>query len=162
MDLGATAKAWCADRAARTAADVTGTGVVVGLGGDLSVAGDVPQRGWQVRIADDHRSRFDEPGGPTVSIFGGGVASSGTSVRRWSRGAHALHHIVDPSTSCSAADWWRTVSVAAASCTDANIASTAAIVLGGAAPAWLDERRLPARLVRADGDVVVVGGWPPD
>jgi thiamine biosynthesis lipoprotein len=160
IDLGATAKAWCADRAARAAADNTGVGVVVGLGGDLSVAGDVPPGGWQVRIADDHRASIDEEGGQTVSILGGGVATSGTSVRRWTRAGQSLHHVVDPSTGRPAAELWRTVSVAARSCADANIASTAAIVLGSNAPRWLAERGLPSRLVRVDGDVTVVGGWP--
>jgi thiamine biosynthesis lipoprotein len=52
------------------------------------------------------------------------------------------------------------VSVAAASCLDANTASTAAVLLGEAAPEWLSERRFPARLVSVDEDVVTVGGWP--
>jgi len=52
------------------------------------------------------------------------------------------------------------VSVAAASCTDANIASTAAIIRGRAAPAWLTGLGLPARLVSADGQVQTSGGWP--
>ena len=34
------------------------------------------------------------------------------------------------------------------------------LVLGDAAPAWLDERGLPARLTRHDGLVTFVGGWP--
>jgi thiamine biosynthesis lipoprotein len=46
------------------------------------------------------------------------------------------------------------VSVAAASCVDANVASTAAILRGERAIAWLDELRLPARLVRHDGSTV--------
>jgi thiamine biosynthesis lipoprotein len=55
---------------------------------------------------------------------------------------------------------WRTVSVAAATCVDANIAATAAIVRGEDAPSWLEELRLPARLVSRDGEVVTVAGWP--
>jgi thiamine biosynthesis lipoprotein len=55
---------------------------------------------------------------------------------------------------------WRTASVAAATCAEANIASTAAIVLGPDAPSWLAEQGLPARLVALDGSVVVQGGWP--
>jgi thiamine biosynthesis lipoprotein len=43
---------------------------------------------------------------------------------------------------------------------DANTASTAAIVLGAAAPDWLRHRRLPARLVGVGGDVVTTPGWP--
>lgn len=43
LDLGATAKAWAADRAARTLAAVAGCGVLVSLGGDTAVAGS-PRR----------------------------------------------------------------------------------------------------------------------
>jgi thiamine biosynthesis lipoprotein len=81
-------------------------------------------------------------------------------VRRWATAAGELHHILDPRTGRPANSPWATASVAAASCVDANTASTAAIVLGDAAPAWLADRQLPARLARVDGDVVVVGGWP--
>ena len=52
------------------------------------------------------------------------------------------------------------MSVTAATCVDANTASTAAIVLGGDAPAWLAARRLPARLVNHDGRTQTVAGWP--
>jgi thiamine biosynthesis lipoprotein len=55
---------------------------------------------------------------------------------------------------------WRTVSVAAASCTDANIASTAALVRKRAATAWLADLGLPAMLVDWSGEVTRVGGWP--
>ena len=54
------------------------------------------------------------------------------------------------------------MTVAAASCLHANAASTASIVLGQAAPGWLAERRLPARLARPDGTAVCVAGWPAD
>jgi thiamine biosynthesis lipoprotein len=160
IDLGATAKAWCADRAAVAAHRRTGRGVVVGLGGDLACAGQPPEDGWRVYVADDHRAPVDDPGGQTVTIIGGGIATSGTSVRRWSRGGRPLHHVVDPTTGQPASECWRTVSVAAGSCTDANVASTASIVLGAAAPAWLAARKLPGRLVATDGLVMYVGGWP--
>ena len=52
------------------------------------------------------------------------------------------------------------MTVAAASCVDANTASTAAVVLGAEAIGWLAERDLPARLVAVDGSVVTVCGWP--
>ena len=50
--------------------------------------------------------------------------------------------------------------MAAATCADANAASTAAILLGDAAPAWLRAAALPARLVARDGTAVRVAGWP--
>jgi thiamine biosynthesis lipoprotein len=54
------------------------------------------------------------------------------------------------------------VTVAASSCVDANVASTAAVVLGEDAPRWLAARGLAARLVRDTGEVAYAGGWPED
>ncbi len=158
LDLGATAKALCADRAVTRVAAATGTGVLVGLGGDLSTAGAPPDGGWIVQLTDDHAVSL-EAGGPAVSILSGGLATSSTTVRRWERGGRSYHHVIDPKTGGSAEEYWRTVTVAAASCVDANIASTAAVVLGPVAIDWLDDRSLPARLVHVDGHVLTAGGW---
>jgi thiamine biosynthesis lipoprotein len=159
LDLGATAKALAADRAAQSAAALAAAGVLVNLGGDLAVAGDPPERGWPVRVTDDHAAPFDAPG-QTVSIVSGGLATSSTAVRQWTNGTERLHHIFDPRTGSSAAVVWRTVSVAARSCVDANVASTASIVRGKSAPAWLQSAGLSARLVSHGGSVLYVGGWP--
>ena len=157
LDLGATAKALACDRAATAAAAVAG-GVLVGLGGDIAVAGEAPAGGWPVRIADDHATPLDAPG-PTIALVSGGLATSSTTVRRWYSGATELHHLVDPRTGRPAVSRWRTVSVAAKTCVDANVASTASFMLEDA-PAWLAERRLPARLVSVDGEPTRVAGWP--
>jgi thiamine biosynthesis lipoprotein len=161
LDLGATAKALCADRAARAVAKATGSGVLVSLGGDIAVTGDAPEGGWSVRVTENHAAGPDGPG-QTVLVSSGGLATSSTTVRCWVRGDRRLHHLVDPATGQPAASCWRTASVAAGSCVDANIAATAAIVMGRAATAWLAARRLPARLVGADGRVVLAGAWPVD
>jgi thiamine biosynthesis lipoprotein len=71
-----------------------------------------------------------------------------------------MHHIIDPATGTPARSRWRTVSVAAGDCTDANVATTAALVRGDSAAAWLAELGLPARLVGWDGHVSTLGGWP--
>jgi thiamine biosynthesis lipoprotein len=161
LDLGATAKALCADRAAAGAAFAVGPGIgiLVNLGGDIAVAGPPPDGGWVVQVAHDHAEPLDA-GGPAFSITSGGLATSSTSVRRWTRGGRDLHHLIDPATGGPAVEFWRTVTVAAASCLDANIASCASIILGAAAPGWLEARRLPARLVGPGGRVTTVGGWP--
>jgi thiamine biosynthesis lipoprotein len=159
LDLGATAKAWAADRAAHRIAAAARTGVLVSLGGDVAVAGAAPNGGWPVRIADDHAAPLESPG-PVVAISSGGLATSSTVVRRWPTDEGEAHHILDPRTGRPAVTPWRSVSVAAASCVDANVASTTAIVLGEPALEWLVGRELPARAVRRDGSVVTVGGWP--
>jgi thiamine biosynthesis lipoprotein len=160
IDLGATAKALAADRAAEAAYAETGAGVLVNLGGDVAVAGPAPAQGWPVLVTDDHRTPVDAQRGEAVAIHSGGLATSSTTVRRWHTADGDVHHIVDPRSGAPAPGIWRTVSVCAASCVDANTASTAAIVRGAVAPAWLQSLRLPARLVRADGHVVRTDGWP--
>ena len=159
LDLGATAKARAADRCAAAIAGQLGCGVLVSLGGDIAVAGPVPAGGWRIRVTDDHAAGPDAAG-QTVSITSGGLATSSTTVRAWARDGRRMHHIVDPATGEPARSCWRTVSVAAGSCTDANAASTAAIVRGDAAIRWLEDLSLPARLVREDGSVAVIAGWP--
>jgi thiamine biosynthesis lipoprotein len=158
LDLGATAKALAADRCARSAAASTRCGVLVSLGGDISIEGEAPVGGWSVGVADSHLDR-GEPG-ETVRVASGGMATSSTTFRRWTRGGETVHHVIDPWTGRPAREVWRTVSVAARSCADANTASTAAIVRGEAAAAWLEELGLPARLVGRDGGVVRTTGWP--
>lgn len=160
LDLGATAKALAADRAAeRALRRSAATGVLVNLGGDIATAGASPPGGWPVRVADSHRAGADEPG-QALALASGGLSTSSTTVRRWRRRGEEAHHIVDPRTGAPADEHWRTVSVAASTCVDANIASTAAIVLGAPAPAWLADARLPARLVTVAGEVQVTAGWP--
>jgi thiamine biosynthesis lipoprotein ApbE len=164
LDLGATAKAWAADRSAARLAAALGCGVLVSLGGDIAVAGETPPGGWRVRVQDVTGRPEDPPVGPSavVAIRDGGLATSSTTARRWRRGGDVLHHILDPRTGLPAPPCWRTVSVAAASCADANTASTAAIIRGRDAPGWLTSLGLPARLVDEAGNVHTVAGWPAD
>jgi len=159
LDLGATAKALAADHAAAAASASVEGGVLVSLGGDISIGGPPPERGWQIRVTDDHRSELTAPG-QWIALTGGGLATSSTTVRRWKTDGGSAHHLLDPATGRPAAGPWRTVSVTAASCLDANIASTAAIIRGEGAREWLESLRLPARLVRLEGGAVHVAGWP--
>jgi len=157
LDLGATAKALAADLTADAIYTQLGTGVLVNLGGDVAIAGQAPRGGWRIGV-EDGVTTADEP--HCVAVEAGGVATSCPAVRGWRRGDRDLHHIVEPSTGQPAEIYWAAASVAAATCVDANTASTAAIVRGRAAQQWLQDLRLPARLVTPDGRVVTTGGWP--
>ena len=159
LDLGATAKALGADRAARAAHAATASGVLVSLGGDIAMAGRPPEGGWPVWITDDHAADLEAPG-QSITVHGGGLATSTTTVRRWQRGGLPVHHIVDPRTGAPADSPYRTISVAAATCVDANTASTAAIVRGRRGADWLESTGLPSRLVTHDGVVVHLNRWP--
>jgi len=162
LDLGATAKAWAADRSAQRIGRELGCGVLVSLGGDIAVAGQVPTGGWSIRVQDitgDPSSPAQGPSG-VIAIRAGGLATSSTSARRWQRGGDLMHHILDPRTGRPADSDWRTVSVAAGSALDANIASTASIIRGRSAVGWLAKLGLPARLVAVDGSVTTLAGWP--
>jgi thiamine biosynthesis lipoprotein ApbE len=160
VDLGATAKALAADLAAAAALGAAGSGgVLVSLAGDIAVAGEPPEEGWLIQASEDSNAPI-EAGEETISIRSGGIATSSTTVRRWTRGGAVLHHIIDPATGLPVDGPWRTASVVAATCVDANIASTAAIVMGTAAVPWLEAHALAARLVGRDGRVTRVAGWP--
>ncbi len=157
LDLDSTAKAATVDRAAARIAAAVGSGVLVCIGGDLAVAGPPPAGGWSVGV-DDVSGADDSPA--VVAVTSGGMATSGTVARSWVHDGRPVHHLVDPRTGAPAESPWRTVSVAAATCTDANIAATGALILGAPAPQWLAGAGLDARLVSHEGGVVVTGGWP--
>jgi thiamine biosynthesis lipoprotein len=158
LDLGATAKAWAADRAARAISDELGCETLVSLGGDVAVR-NAPAQGFTVGIAD---VTGDNSTTVAVQITSGGLATSGIGRRQWRLGPYRVHHLIDPDTGLPVDPFWTTVSVAAGSCVDANTASTAAMVKGATAEMWLEERALPARLVRTDGATRTVADWPAD
>jgi thiamine biosynthesis lipoprotein len=151
-------KAFAADLVAGSIARAVEVDCVVSLGGDVAVGAvqDSPGHPWQVAIAE---APGDDPA-QVVVVDRGGMATSTTTHRRWRSGGTTVHHLLDPRTGRPVERSWRTASVAGASCVAANTASTASLVLGAAAPEWLTERGLPARLVARDGSVTVVGGWP--
>jgi thiamine biosynthesis lipoprotein len=174
LDLGATGKGLASDLAMVAAlaairdghgagsggsAESGPGGVLVSLGGDIAVGGTPPDGGWRILIAEDSETPSDAAG-EVVAIETGAIATSSTTVRRWRRGERTLHHLIDPRTGGPVESPWRTASVVAATCVDANTAATAAIVMGSAAPAWLAAMGLPARLVALDGSVTRLGGWP--
>ncbi|GAA1458664.1 FAD:protein FMN transferase [Williamsia maris] len=156
LDLGATAKAVAADLAADVIADEIGCGVMVSLGGDIAARGETPTGGWQVTVDDG-------PGEPRTQIALQGdcaVATSSTLHRRWRHRGTSMHHIIDPATGLPAEVRWRTVTVVARRCVDANTVSTACIVKGDAGADWVAATGLPARLIAADRSVIGCNGWP--
>lgn len=158
LDLGATGKAWAADVIAQTIAAELGVALIISIGGDIAVAAPEGQAAsWPVEVTEHP----DRPG-PTqlVALSEGGLATSSTQVRRWSVAGITAHHLIDPRTGAPATEVWRTVTASGPSAVAANAATTAAIVLGDEAPAWLQGREVAARLVAADGTIITTGAWP--
>ena len=160
LDLGATGKGLAADLCAGAGlrALPPRSGILVSLGGDIALAGVPPPEGWVIQVAESSDAELDQAA-EKVALGSGAIATSSTSVRRWSRGSVGLHHILDPATSLPVAGPWRSVSVIAADCVDANTGSTAAIVKGATAVEWLESAGLAARLVDHEGRAQRVGGW---
>jgi thiamine biosynthesis lipoprotein len=161
IDLGSSGKAFAADRAARHIATSLGCGVLVNLGGDISVSGPAPADGWAIGIASSCTAPVDAVD-QVVTVVRGGLATSGTTARTWFRDGRQVHHIVDPWTGEAASTMWALVSTTGRNCVEANAWSTAAVVWGEDAPGNLRAQGVAARLVRSDGSVVHVGGWPDD
>jgi thiamine biosynthesis lipoprotein len=99
------------------------------------------------------------PGGDTITLERGGLATSSVDVRTWRRGGAPQHHLIDPATGLPSDSPWRDVTVAAQSCYVADVAAKAALLLGTAGPSWLDRRQLAGRFVDHAGHVTVSERW---
>jgi len=161
LDLGATAKAVAADLAAAAVHARLGCGVLVSLGGDLATAGPGPGASarpgpWQILVQD-------LPADPSQRVAlepGFALATSSTQKRRWTHAGADVHHILDPRFGRPAEAIWRSVTVAAPTCLEANAYSTAAVVPGVAALEWFRSEGIPARFVDRQGRTSATGGWP--
>lgn len=154
LDLGGIAKGMVVDAAI---AELLARGVataVVEAGGDLAVTGLPPAASaWPVALEGLHGQR-------EVAIVAGALATSGISRRAWRRGGVEQHHLVDPRTGAPALNDLWSVTAAAASCAQAEVAAKVAFVLGrGAAPRFLLRVGISALLVGRDGDETIVGAW---
>ena len=116
----------------------------VSAGGDLTVRGP---------------TAVALPGGGAVSVVRGGIATSGTTKRRWRRAGETHHHLVDPGTGRSADTPWEAVTASGMTCVAADVAARAAFLAGAGGPAWLDRRGIPGRFVADGGSVTVNGSW---
>ena len=129
----------------------SGAGVLVSLGGDVARRGPVPTAAGPSASPTTTRAR--RRARPDGRVRRGGLATSGTTVRRWRAGEATLHHIVDPRTGRprrhALADGHGRGRVLRRRQRREHGRDRAR----RAAPAWLAARGLPARLVRDDGEV---------
>ena len=112
--------------------------------GFVAAGGDIATRG---------PAAVGLPGGDSLQLLAGGLATSGRTSRRWLRGGRPQHHLIDPRSGRPSTSRWLEVSVAAGSCVAADVAAKAAFLLSSDGPDWLDERDLPGRFVGPDRTV---------
>jgi FAD:protein FMN transferase len=128
LDLNGVVKSLTVDDALEL---VSGPGLV-SAGGDLAASTEV-----DVGLS----------GGDAIRVVEGGLATSGTSSRRWLRGGTVQHHLIDPHSGRPADSPWDEVTASGASCLDADVAAKAAFLLGDDGPAWLDEHGIAGRFL---------------
>jgi thiamine biosynthesis lipoprotein len=123
IDLGGVGKGWLADCLCERFDNAA-----INLGGDVSTRGPGPRcAGWAVALCD----------GRLVTVRDAGIATSGTSGRRWPGG----HHLIDPRTAVPARTDIITISVIAQTALRAEILAKGACLIGNrAARSWLEQR----------------------
>lgn len=150
LDLGGIAKGWTADRLAD---DLGMHGpCLVSLGGDIAVRGLLGGEPWPVEVMHGDAPRV-------IGLRRGGMATSGTDRRRWTRDGVQMHHVINPVTGRpSDTDLLRVTTIADDAAT-AEAWATALLLAGSEAAAReATTRGMSAVLVRADGAVVSTGG----
>jgi FAD:protein FMN transferase len=149
LDLGGIVKGYAADRCARLLAPLGPC--LVNAGGDLAVAGARSEGPWPVAV--------DVPNGRlTLALAEGGLATSGRDRRRWRQRGEERHHLIDPATCRPAQGGPLTVTVAAPSATDAEVAAKAIFLAGADAEREADRLGMPAVVVLTDGRARLLGG----
>jgi thiamine biosynthesis lipoprotein len=153
LDLGGIAKGMAVDAAAALLEDEGVESALVSAGGDMRVAG-TDGADWQVGLTET-------PEPHQVTLSRGALATSSSTRRTWIRDGIRHHHLLDPRTGAPADSGLRSVSVAAATCEQAEVAAKAAFVLGpGGGRRFLDALGLPGLLTPTAGAPVPVGAWP--
>ncbi|AOY74140.1 FAD:protein FMN transferase (plasmid) [Arthrobacter sp. TES] len=155
LDFGSSAKAYAADHLAGLLAQTLPGGFLIDLGGDIAAAGTAPEGGWQVGIEYDG-GRIAQ----VITLTNQALATSSTRHRVWASGSGTAHHIIDPQTGAPSERIWAEVTCLGATVLEANAASTAAVIMGLKAPAWLRAHGIDARLHSMDGSTVMTGNWP--
>ncbi len=155
LDFGGIGKGLAVDLAIRTMPKSV-AGVCVNAGGDIAVTGRPPDGGWAIGIAAD--TVADEHA--QVALHAGALATSGLGRRQWARNGQLLHHLINPHSRRPGVSSWRSVTVAAATCTAAEVAAKVAWLMGDEGPAWIEQLGLTGCFLGMDGSVQYLQGWP--
>lgn len=127
LDLGGIGKGLAADLIATGLVERGSASVCVSMGGDIRVAGAVPEGGWRIPVTDPIHTGASIG---AVAISDGALVTSTTMYRRWQRDDVVFHHIIDPTTGDSARAGVAAAVVAAKSAALAEAIAKAALIAG--------------------------------
>ena len=159
IDLGGIGKGFAADIVAEELVEAGAVGALVNMGGDIAVQGRPGNDPvWFLGIDDPMHDPAPGDALRHIAIFRletGGVATSGTTIRRWTRpDGTAAHHVIDPATSAPSNSSVLTATVIASDAATAEVFATSAMMLSGtAAVAMLDGLGLAGLVITDDGHV---------
>ena len=146
IDFGRIGKEYAVDRALALAEAHTRAPVLVNFGGDLRVSG--PRRDgtpWYVAIED-----VDRTGNAAglLELSSGALATSGDTYRYVVRDGVRYGHVLNPQTGWPITDAPRSVTVHAATCTEAGLLAKLALLRGAGAEEFLKAEKVRAWCVR--------------
>ncbi len=146
LDLGGIGKEYAVDRALLLAQAETDAPLLVNFGGDLRVSG--PRQGgspWHVAIEDvDHAGASSG----LLDLSHGALATSGDTYRFVKDRDVRYGHVLDPRSGWPIPDAPRSVTVHAATCTEAGLLAKLALLRGREAEAFLREEQVRAWCIR--------------
>jgi FAD:protein FMN transferase len=123
IDLGAIAKGYAVDRAARVLRERGIEKALVEAGGDLYAIGTAPDgQPWQIGVRDPNDTRAIAG---TLSASNEAVATSGTYFRFFKWRGRRYHHLMDPEIAEPRHTLLQSLTIRADSCMHADVAATA-------------------------------------
>jgi thiamine biosynthesis lipoprotein len=156
LDPGGIGKGLAADLAVQCVLELGVDGVLVSIGGDMTMAGSPPPTssgagGWSISVEDPDPSNGELC---RLVVSGGGVATSSTRSRRWVHAGHERHHVIDPHVGETSSTDLAAVTVIARSGWIAEAHATAALLAGSiGAIEHLDRHGLSGLAVGLDGSL---------
>jgi thiamine biosynthesis lipoprotein len=146
IDFGGLAKEYAVDRALAEARLVCDAPMLVNFGGDLVVSGPRANgERWHVAIASVER---DGEMSAMLDLAQGALATSGDARRYLLKDGVRYSHILDPRTGWPVTGAPRSVTVAAASCVEAGLTATLAMLHGLRAEKFLKRENVRAWCIR--------------
>jgi FAD:protein FMN transferase len=139
IDFGGIGKEYAVDSCCEKARSVGSVPTLVNLGGDIGVTGPKKDNSpWNIDVdqSDDK-----------LSLFKGGVATSGDKNRYVMQGDKKLSHLLNPKTGWPVEGAPRSVTVVASTCVEAGALSTLALLKGPGAERFLKQEATAYKII---------------